>query len=653
MATINATPLTGGTSIYFTNLLPHYNSYRDDEKLYIYYKVSNSTTSNMSIITIGAYIEAGLIFYCNSLDYVPMETDRFEFGPLTVLSVDLNDSFGLYDVCRYPDDITNIVGSLFDYEILGENTNPEYPSYAYRGIAYYRYWLGPIGGKAWPSFAVNSSSSVKLDAAWMCHDRYEVNHGLATKTFYLSINNLPYINSYPTEITDEISSFDIEYIIPNPSALDYVSYGILDTAGELLAGYKIAPGDATKYTFLLSDQDKETLYARFNTVNTTSIQLGVRVKNLNEDPILVTYPMRLDIIIEPPTLEIDAIDTDTAAKEATGDNTVFVRYQSDVNMVVTPKPTKGATITSYYVGFNNQRFYDQRILNFTDITSPTFELYVKDSRGNSSLTHIGLNMVQYFPLTCNLSAEPPTTDDKIHVSLSGKYWDGNFGAKNNIITFEYKYTSNVEGNAIDWTPLSATPSIGFSQESYSTTFAIDIPNHVDTYTVQVRVSDVFRVVESNSATVKSLPIFDWGQGDFNFNVPVTINSDLIVTGSIHAEALAADSVVETGTSGIWTYRLWESGIAECWGTVAPASISITTAWGSIYTKDNAIPRQNYPFTFIDVPVVSMNLYNTTGNCWPFTGTQGTASQTPAFGLARGTSGSVTTGAQITAIGRWK
>lgn len=26
-----------------------------------------------------------------------------------------------------------------------------------------------------------------------------------------------------------------------------------------------------------------------------------------------------------------------------------------------------------------------------------------------------------------------------------------------------------------------------------------------------------------------------------------------------------DWVVEQGTSGIWTYRKWNSGIAECWG----------------------------------------------------------------------------------------
>ena len=31
------------------------------------------------------------------------------------------------------------------------------------------------------------------------------------------------------------------------------------------------------------------------------------------------------------------------------------------------------------------------------------------------------------------------------------------------------------------------------------------------------------------------------------------------------KALSVDYIVEQGTSGIWTYRKWNSGIAECWG----------------------------------------------------------------------------------------
>ena len=45
--------------------------------------------------------------------------------------------------------------------------------------------------------------------------------------------------------------------------------------------------------------------------------------------------------------------------------------------------------------------------------------------------------------------------------------------------------------------------------------------------------------------------------------------------------LIADYVVEQGTSGIWTYRKWNSGIAECWGHCT-GSYSITTQTGSLF-----------------------------------------------------------------------
>lgn len=42
-----------------------------------------------------------------------------------------------------------------------------------------------------------------------------------------------------------------------------------------------------------------------------------------------------------------------------------------------------------------------------------------------------------------------------------------------------------------------------------------------------------------------------------------------------------DHVVEEGISGIWTYRKWANGIAECWG-VHSASFAITGVYGSLY-----------------------------------------------------------------------
>lgn len=59
-----------------------------------------------------------------------------------------------------------------------------------------------------------------------------------------------------------------------------------------------------------------------------------------------------------------------------------------------------------------------------------------------------------------------------------------------------------------------------------------------------------------------------------------------------------DYIVEQGTSGIWTYRKWNSGVAECWG------IYSNTISASTVSNGNYI---NYPFTFIAIPCITIGL----------------------------------------------
>ena len=73
-----------------------------------------------------------------------------------------------------------------------------------------------------------------------------------------------------------------------------------------------------------------------------------------------------------------------------------------------------------------------------------------------------------------------------------------------------------------------------------------------------------------------------------------------------------DYIIEQGTEGIWTYRKWNSGIAECWGireiTVAAKD---WVAWGSLYYKH--YEQVNYPFTFISTPYEIIQVQMTGGN----------------------------------------
>ena len=78
------------------------------------------------------------------------------------------------------------------------------------------------------------------------------------------------------------------------------------------------------------------------------------------------------------------------------------------------------------------------------------------------------------------------------------------------------------------------------------------------------------------------------------------------------DAVKADYVVEQGTSGIWTYRKWKSGIAECWGTYT-ANIAINTS-SAVYGgyRSGAINLPAFPITFTSAPSVSATANSATG-----------------------------------------
>jgi hypothetical protein len=119
----------------------------------------------------------------------------------------------------------------------------------------------------------------------------------------------------------------------------------------------------------------------------------------------------------------------------------------------------------------------------------------------------------------------------------------------------------------------------------------------------------------------------------------------------------ADYVVGQGTSGIWTYRKWNSGVAECWG-VYSENIAITKAWGSLYYSDSLTPRIGYPFTFISRPVEQVTFRGNSIAGWLYCEGGGfslnSTTQTAQYGVLRPTS---IAAAQLTfdyyVIGRWK
>ena len=70
-------------------------------------------------------------------------------------------------------------------------------------------------------------------------------------------------------------------------------------------------------------------------------------------------------------------------------------------------------------------------------------------------------------------------------------------------------------------------------------------------------------------------------GSYYETSDTNFNPNTYFGGTWSSEQIKDDEIVEQGTNGIWTYRKWKSGIAECWGR-RDITISLSNAYGGAY-----------------------------------------------------------------------
>lgn len=125
------------------------------------------------------------------------------------------------------------------------------------------------------------------------------------------------------------------------------------------------------------------------------------------------------------------------------------------------------------------------------------------------------------------------------------------------------------------------------------------------------------------------------QGDLNTH---TGNTEIHVTQADKNKWNAAtspnDYIVEEGTSGIWRYRKWESGLMECWGN-SSQTIDIDNIWDAngslVYGTGQPVL---YPFAFTEIPSCLVTQQNYDGLTIQVIRESGTTTQTPTPGLVK-------------------
>ena len=172
---------------------------------------------------------------------------------------------------------------------------------------------------------------------------------------------------------------------------------------------------------------------------------------------------------------------------------------------------------------------------------------------------------------------------------------------------QYRYVETGLAMPETWNDMQITKS-GNSYYA-SADFTISNFNRNIAYSFEVKAADKLESATGSAVGIKSLPVFHWSESDFAFEVPVKIQGSPIT-----------DFVVEQGTTEIWTYRKWNSGIAECWGFWQEEGIAIKTPQRGAYMS--ALMTETLPFVFYGTSIISGHVSNSMwfGNTWVSSGT---------------------------------
>lgn len=215
-----------------------------------------------------------------------------------------------------------------------------------------------------------------------------------------------------------------------------------------------------------------------------------------------------------PTLNPTVKDTNTTTKALTGDENKFVKYYSNANFSFGASAKNSASISSYLITAGGKTA-NSSSGTLSKVETGTFAFTVTDSRGFSTSSTLNKTLINYVKLTCSMTVGNPTADGKCTLTITGNYFDGSFGTTANTLTVQYKKDSGA------WTNATATKSGG----KYTATVNLTGLDYTKAHTFQARAVDKLATVTTNSKTVKSKPIFDWGASDFHFHVPVYVYND--------------------------------------------------------------------------------------------------------------------------------
>ncbi len=310
----------------------------------------------------------------------------------------------------------------------------------------------------------------------------------------------------------------------NPAGEDVETLQACISLNGVEAGipYRDLPKTGDSYTFCLTVSERQVLQNSVTDRNTRQVYFVLKTViagRVDEDILERT----LTIVNAQPVVTATVTDVNSATADLTGDPAgTLVRYCSDAVVEAVCAPQKGAVLQRYQLAHNG-KVYAENPKTVCGVESGAFSITATDSRGNATTLSVNKTLIPYIKLTCDMETPRLDVSGNVTVKVSGNWFNGAFSAtRDNTLQVQFRCKeSGAEWSEDQWQEMAAVPG----GRSYEAVQAFVIPDfdHRKAYVFQARAMDAVATVPSSEHTARSLPVFDWGEQDFNVNGELMVN----------------------------------------------------------------------------------------------------------------------------------
>lgn len=223
-----------------------------------------------------------------------------------------------------------------------------------------------------------------------------------------------------------------------------------------------------------------------------------------------TFTVSCDPNLCAPEVSAGVTDGNPATLALTGDENVLVRYASHAVCTMSAAAKNSAALVEKQV--------DSQVITGSSCTIEEVEkdaivFTARDSRGFVTGVEVKKAMIPYIHLTCNPAVKrtDPTSGNAL-LTVTGDCFLGSFGAAENALTLHYRI-----GNG-PWQSLTAETE----ENRYTAQGQLTQLDYTSSFPVEIRAADLLQRVSKTVVLGKGIPVFDWGEGDFAFHVPVLL-----------------------------------------------------------------------------------------------------------------------------------